>query len=116
MAAVSDKSPVTRVLSQLFGAIACFVQVYGSSLAANGVAQLVAAGHGQVWRKVLVGRMNLAAGSNSFDQRANNIRRASSTCAVVTTALEPEVQEGDGSGATGSPHVADMHKAPGLVP
>lgn len=44
------------------------------------------------------------------------VRGASSTCAVVATALEPGVQEGDGSGATGSPHMADMHKAPGLVP
>jgi hypothetical protein len=44
------------------------------------------------------------------------VRGASSTCAGAATALEPKVQEGDGSGATGFPHTADMHKAPGLVP
>ena len=57
MAAVSGKSLITRVLRQLFGAISCFAQVYGSSLVANGVAQLAAAGHGRLWRAVLVGWM-----------------------------------------------------------
>ena len=53
MAAVSGKSPVTNVLCQLFGAIACLAQVYGPSLTANGVAQLVATGHGRLWQDEL---------------------------------------------------------------
>jgi len=47
------------------------------------------------------------------------LRRASSACTVATIAPEPEVQEGDSSGPSGFPRMADMHtgtriKSPGL--
>ncbi len=49
-----------------------------------------------------------------------HLRRASSACSGATIAPEPKVQEGDSGGASGFPHMTDMHtattiKSPGLV-
>ena len=108
MVAVCGKVVGAGALRQQFCAMSRFVRVKAASLSANGLAQLIAAGHRQDWRSDLSNRPGFAG--------FYIIRRASSTCAGAAIALEPKVQEGDGSDATGSPHMADMHKASGLVP
>ena len=106
MAIACCKATGADVPRQKFGATTGFEWLNVASLFSNGLAQLIAAGH----------RQGCDACSRPGVAGFYIIRRASSTCAGAAIALEPEVQEGDGSDATGSPHMADMHKAPGLVP
>ena len=106
MAIACSKMAGADVPRQKFGATPGVERLNAASLLANSLAQLIAAGH----------RQGCDACSRPGVAGFYIIRRASSTCAGAAIALEPEVQEGDGSDATGSPHMADMHKASGLVP